>query len=223
MTDSPWDMMSNSERVPPQSGSGDNDLTQAVQNAVPIETYDESLLVNSLERTNVTGQSSRLIHQAIPMPSTEEDESAGSSVVGGDDDPKTVEETLFDLHHAINQDQPMSKGKKKDTEATTQADVFAANAGSLFRRAGGMMKSRRNVADIETGRADTSNKSQSHLGSVALSAQHHAKKHLKENLESSGGYQEMKKLIATNQNQMRSYTRNVILFIILPATAAAFL
>ena len=85
MTDSPWDTMSNSERVPPQSGSGDNDLTQAVQNAVPIETYDESLLVNSLERTNVTGQSSRLIHQAIPMPSTEEDESAGSSVGDGDD------------------------------------------------------------------------------------------------------------------------------------------
>ena len=220
MTDSAWDMTSAGSHI--QNG---DDLTQAVQNAVPIETYDESLLVTSLERTNVTGQSSRMIDQAIPMPPTEGD-SMDEHDNGEDHAAKTVEETLFDLNYAIHQDhQP---GKKKDSEAaTTQADAFAANDGSMFRRAGGygasIMKSKKNVNsdDVETGTIVS--KSQKHLGSMAHSAQHHAKKHMKENIESSSGYQEMKKLIATNKNQMRSYTRNVILFLILPATAAAFL
>ncbi|KAL3904708.1 MAG: hypothetical protein SGILL_009962, partial [Bacillariaceae sp.] len=214
------------QQQPLQNG---DDLTQAVQNAVPIETYDESLLVNSLERTNVTGQSSRLIHQAIPMPSTEDEEDiADDDSDGGGEDKKTVEETLFDLNCAINQDHHHTDTKGKDKEATTQADVFAANAGSMFRRAGGygksIIKSRKNVhkSDIETG-GNQRKSHHHHLGSMAHSAQHRVKKHTVENLGSSGGYQEMKKLIATNKNQMRSYTRYAILFIILPATAVAFL
>jgi hypothetical protein len=204
-----------------QRQHSEQDLAQAVQNAVPVETYDESLLVNSIERTNVTGQSSRLIDQAIPLDSSLEP-AIGEGRDDSDDDGdnnKTLEETLFDLNNAINHDHIDNKKDKGKKEATTQADVFADTAGKLFHRSARRPK-KNNRSDIESG--DTNNH-HAHFGSAASSAQHHLKKNVVANIESSGGYQEMKRLIATNKNQMRMYTRNVILFIILPATAASFL
>jgi hypothetical protein len=108
------------------------DFLRSIQQTTPFESYEESLLMNSLEENDPTGSSALRMEQAVSLPSefVEEDNGEDDDIIlpaarprlsrtsksrsldilppEEEDDhynPKTVEEELFDLTKSINKAQ----------------------------------------------------------------------------------------------------------------------
>jgi hypothetical protein len=171
-----------------------------VQDATPAESQEESRVMQSIERNDPTGTSSRHFDQAtaIPLELTTEEEQ------------QTVEDELLACTASINKLQSSSSGGPAPAEifrgnsrnaANTQADAFAANAGQLFHR---FQKRRPKPMDVETGSGKSRTK----------------RKSKNPNLESLNDFRD---LVVSNKDYTCTYIRNSLLFLILPSTGIACL
>lgn len=201
----------------PTTPAGSLVTLRDVQRVTPMESPEESILLENIDRTDPTGKSLLFLHQAAPLPidmtPTTEMVAQGPAKTmlhPNQPDAQTVEGELFSYTKAINlahfetvgaeENIPPPANVYQDVHkaAKTQADLFAANAGKVFQRFS-KSRQRKSTLDIE-----------------------HGKKRKKRS-DALDGVMEFSNLIRSNKSVMQQYAISTFVFCIIPATLLACL
>lgn len=195
-----------------------------VLDATPAESREETRVMQSIEQFDPTGSSSRHFDKATSIPA---ELAAPLSVVSQEEEglssasahPQTVEDELFVFTTSINKihfDQVTSEDddapppaeifRDNDKTANRQFDVFAADAGKLFRRFHKRLppkpQSSSSGDNLEDGRRNTRER-MTHGGVEKL--------------------RDFRDLVVSNKAYTSAYVKYTLLFVIIPATGLACL
>ena len=222
---------------------GDGNVTvKHVQNAQPVESLEERTIMQSLERSDPTGKSSRHFDKMLSVAKLAVDDLVQtperhlSSLHSGDEDEAETLDELFALTKSINkidaelqQDdtlhvQPAHTPPAEifqdaeDTRHNTQGDQFAANAGHLFRRF--ERQNRRRNGGLQRSNANVKSAKGGGKGGLGKGGRKERRKFKKHKFINS--IQPFNDYLKNNNSHVWSYVKT-ILFIIVPFTAAAAL
>jgi len=173
-----------------------------VQAQSPAESVEETVVLRSLERSNPIGTASRILNEVTgPLPPVLVEEAPATVA--------TVADQLFEATNSLNNLQiqagdeapPATVFIDQTEAATTQTDAFAANAGKLFHRFQSSRPPKQDTPDDveEAGRKRFRWYRQARLDRL----------------------KDFKMLVDSRKTYMYQYTRNTLLFVILPSTGLA--